>query len=1170
MDHNEKYGSVADCKVAKNRRLTEGCCAKMDPGEDVERSGGKSQNPRGNQRHELEGPQASGPEAPGNDAAELWRQKCELRSKFVQTSNSEQQDRNRVSEELIMVVQEMKKYFPSERHGKPSTLDALNYALRCVHSVQANSESFHIHSQNGAPQADVTLCSLEELATIASEHASKNTDTFVAVFSFLSGRLVHVSEQAPSILNCKKEFLESCHFVELLAPQDMRVFYMHTAQAQLPFWNKWTQRVASQYELAPVKSFFCRIGGGEAGEPQRPYCPFRITPYLIRMHSSALAEAEPCCLLLVEKMHSGYQDPRIPADKRIFTTTHTPGCVFLEIDERAVPFLGYLPQDLIGTSILAYLHPGDRSLMLAVHQKVLKYAGHPPFEHLPIRFCSQNGDYIILDSSWSSFVNPWSRKVSFIIGRHKVRTSPLNKDVFATRVKKMSSDDKDITEIQEQIQKLLLQPIHGSMSSGYGSLGSSRSQEPQVSLVSSSESSRHGMDEVPKAPLTLQQICASVNKIKNLGQQLCIKSRPKSANRPVSGARSGRPGDEQKTCSSFQTVKNNSIYTEPCEDLRKDQHSPSYQQINCIDSVIRYLKSYHIPALKRKCISSANTTSSSSEEDRQSHRADDVQALQAVSQISAVPASEIPTNGQSTDAEGGAPWTLSTATLSLDTSQCSSSSVLVDIPPPDSVELTPAEHIPLVCEPWTLSTHPAPLAAEAFRHSGLTKAVLSAHTQKEEQSHVDKFREKILSSPYNSYLQQESRSKAKYLYVQGCSASRLTRSAGCKKGKHKRKKPLVWLDGRSTKDHFCPHQDGQPWCPSSTSCPHASGPLLPAAVMVPSSAPCLIPAPPLPATTSLGREHEVLVTVLPRLPEPPLPSSLQYFPALPSAHFNTFMNIFLHDPSLSPLSSSSFSPYPFLGAAPSLEILSSISAEAPNPGPPSSTINPRSRKKWETQNEGCPLINSGSSSLLQLDLLQGDRPRSCASPETVCQGISGSGGTKIDGFTTKKPSTASLHSASPPGTGSAASGSSGSCINFASSDYSSEISQNGQQSQDVQKKETFPKLAEESIWRMIKQTPDCILMTYQVPERVKEVVLKEDLEKLESMRRQQPQFSLGQREEIANVHSWIRRRTIPQETDTQDANIHRFSQPQGSGAKPPAQTETQPWLCHLRTQRLSW
>lgn len=89
----------------------------------------------------------------------------------------------RVSEELRTVVQEMKKYFPSERHSKPSTLDALNYALLCVHRVQVNSESFQILRQNRAPQADVTLCSLEELAAIASEHTWKNT------FQYLLPRL---------------------------------------------------------------------------------------------------------------------------------------------------------------------------------------------------------------------------------------------------------------------------------------------------------------------------------------------------------------------------------------------------------------------------------------------------------------------------------------------------------------------------------------------------------------------------------------------------------------------------------------------------------------------------------------------------------------------------------------------------------------------------------------------------------------------------------------------------------------------------------------------------------------------------------------------------------------------------------------------------------------------
>lgn len=51
---------------------------------------------------------------------------------------------------------------------------------------------------------------------------------------------------------------------------------------------------------------------------------------------------------------------------------------------------------------------------------VLQYAGQP-FDHSSIRFCARNGEYVTIDTSWSSFVNPWSRKVSFVIGRHKVR-----------------------------------------------------------------------------------------------------------------------------------------------------------------------------------------------------------------------------------------------------------------------------------------------------------------------------------------------------------------------------------------------------------------------------------------------------------------------------------------------------------------------------------------------------------------------------------------------------------------------------------------------------------------------------------------------------------------------------------------------------------------------------
>uniref|UniRef100_A0A8B9ZZ25 PAS domain-containing protein n=1 Tax=Anas zonorhyncha TaxID=75864 RepID=A0A8B9ZZ25_9AVES len=277
------------------------------------------------------------------------------------------------------------------------------------------------------------------------------------------------------------------------------------------------------------KSLLLFLRGGKDQEQEKHCYPFRITPYLVHVCTSVHIDAESCCLALAEKIHSGYEAPRIPMEKRIFTTTHTPGCVFLEIDDRAVPLLGYLPQDLIGTSMLMYLHPEDRPLMIAVHRKILKFAGQSPFEHLPIRFCTQNGDYVILDTSWSSFVNPWSRKVVFIIGRHKVRTSPLNEDVFAARNKEASSVEKEIRELQGQIYKLLLQPVHSSISSGYDSLGSSGSYEHYISISSSSDSNGNCADETQE-PITLQQVCADVNRIKNLGQQLYIASWSKPQN----------------------------------------------------------------------------------------------------------------------------------------------------------------------------------------------------------------------------------------------------------------------------------------------------------------------------------------------------------------------------------------------------------------------------------------------------------------------------------------------------------------------------------------------------------------------------------------------------------------------------------------------------------------
>lgn len=51
--------------------------------------------------------------------------------------------------------------------------------------------------------------------------------------------------------------------------------------------------------------------------------------------------------------------------------------------------------------------------------------------------------------------------------------------------------------------------------------------------------------------------------------------------------------------------------------------------------------------------------------------------------------------------------------------------------------------------------------------------------------------------------------------------------------------------------------------------------------------------------------------------------------------------------------------------------------------------------------------------------------------------------------------------------------------------------------------------------------------------RGRDEVLKQDLEKLHNMERQQPLFSPAQREELAKVRSWIHSHSAPQERHLQ-------------------------------------
>uniref|UniRef100_A0A8C5EAX0 Period circadian protein homolog 2 n=1 Tax=Gouania willdenowi TaxID=441366 RepID=A0A8C5EAX0_GOUWI len=623
-------------------------------------------------------------------------------------------------------LKELKLHLPSEKRskGKSSTVNTLKYALRCVKQVKVNEEYYQMLMINDSqpPGFDVTSYTIEEINSITSEYTLKNTDIFAVAVSLITGKIVYISDQAASILNCKREVFNNAKFVEFLTPQDVSVFYSFTTPYHLPSWSMCTGAESSPTECMQEKSFFCRISGGKEREGNLQYYPFRMTPYLMKVQDAELSEEQFCCLLLAERVHSGYEAPRIPSDKRIFTTTHTPNCVFQDVDERAVPLLGYLPQDLIGTPVLLNLHPSDRPLMLAVHRKILQCAGQP-FDHSSIRFCAKNGEYITIDTSWSSFVNPWSRKVSFVIGRHKVRMGPVNEDVFAAPTfhgGKMM--DSDIQEISEQIHRLLLQPVHNIGSSGYGSHGSNGSHEQLVGISSSSESNGNitggkTTEETGKTkpPRTFQEICKGVHMLKN--QEVCSHSPP-----PIP-----LPSPSKPEVLQYSTAASMDEFT--C----KDQTVCSYQQISCLDSVIRYLESCNVPVtVKRKYQFSSNATSSNSDDDKKGSE----DALKK-------------TPSGAAGVVGGplAPLTLLSKAESVVsiTSQCSYSSTIVHVgdkkPQPESEIIEDVAEIPAPPALPISMVSPPSQEKEAYKRLGLTKQVLAAHTQKEEQAFLNRCRE---------------------------------------------------------------------------------------------------------------------------------------------------------------------------------------------------------------------------------------------------------------------------------------------------------------------------------------------------------------------------------------------------------------------------------------------
>lgn len=80
--------------------------------------------------------------------------------------------------------------------------------------------------------------------------------------------------------------------------------------------------------------------------------------------------------------------------------------------------LGFLPQELLGTSMYEYYHNDDIAALADSHKTVLQTAYKITTN--VYQFRTKDMGFIRLQSEWKSFRNPWTKEIEYLMAKNTV------------------------------------------------------------------------------------------------------------------------------------------------------------------------------------------------------------------------------------------------------------------------------------------------------------------------------------------------------------------------------------------------------------------------------------------------------------------------------------------------------------------------------------------------------------------------------------------------------------------------------------------------------------------------------------------------------------------------------------------------------------------------------
>ncbi|XP_027285896.1 aryl hydrocarbon receptor nuclear translocator-like protein 2 isoform X3 [Cricetulus griseus] len=351
-------------------------------------------------------------------------------SESAQEAHSQMEKRRR--DKMNHLIQELSSVIPplSPAARKLDKLSVLRRAVQYLRSLRGMTESFL--GENSRP----SFIQDKELSHLIL----KTAEGFLFIVGCERGQILFVSKSISKTLQYDQGTLVGQNLFDFLHPKDVakvkEQLSCDVSPREKPVDTKTSLQVYGHghrgrpsVHSGSRRSFFfrmksCKIPVKEElrcspcskKKDHRKFYTVHCTGYLrswplnvvgMEKERDSVKDSGPLtCLVAMGRLHP-YAVPQKSGKIKVrpteFVTRFATNGKFVYVDQRATAILGYLPQELLGTSCYEYFHQDDHS-NLTVKHKADSY-----------KFRVKDGSFVTLKSQWFSFTNPWTKELEYIV-----------------------------------------------------------------------------------------------------------------------------------------------------------------------------------------------------------------------------------------------------------------------------------------------------------------------------------------------------------------------------------------------------------------------------------------------------------------------------------------------------------------------------------------------------------------------------------------------------------------------------------------------------------------------------------------------------------------------------------------------------------------------------------